>query len=136
MRLKIQLAAAPIGYVRVELGRGEVGVAEHLLDAAQVAAIIARLQPPSADWALMISENRTGIAIQPWAVAMPAIFLGLLTVAVNLSARLLSDRQFSMRVAALLAMSVAFVLLLASPAFAHATAAYLGSIALATAAPV
>jgi hypothetical protein len=32
--LEVQLAAPPIGYVRVELGRREVGVAEHLLDAA------------------------------------------------------------------------------------------------------
>ena len=36
MRLEVQLAAAPIGYVRVELGRGEIGVAEHLLDAPEV----------------------------------------------------------------------------------------------------
>ena len=38
MRAEIQLAAPPIGYVRVELGRGEVGVAEHLLDAAEIGA--------------------------------------------------------------------------------------------------
>jgi peptide/nickel transport system permease protein len=44
------------------------------------------LHPPTADWALMISENRNGIAIQPWAVAVPAILLGLLTLAVNLVA--------------------------------------------------
>jgi ABC-type dipeptide/oligopeptide/nickel transport system permease subunit len=44
------------------------------------------LHPPTADWALMISENRTGIAIQPWAVAVPAALLALLTIAVNLVA--------------------------------------------------
>jgi peptide/nickel transport system permease protein len=44
------------------------------------------LQPPRADWALMISENRGGITLQPWAVAAPAILIGLLTVAVNLVA--------------------------------------------------
>jgi hypothetical protein len=33
MGLEIQLAAAPIGYVGVELGRREVGMAEHFLDA-------------------------------------------------------------------------------------------------------
>jgi ABC-type dipeptide/oligopeptide/nickel transport system permease subunit len=44
------------------------------------------LHPPTADWALMISENRNGIAIQPWAVAVPAVLLGLLTLAVNLVA--------------------------------------------------
>src|SRR4051794_4241901 len=36
MRLEIQLPTAPIGYVRVELGGREVGVAEHLLDAPEV----------------------------------------------------------------------------------------------------
>src|SRR4051794_28021861 len=36
MRLEVQLAPPPIGYVRVELGRREVRVAEHLLHAAQV----------------------------------------------------------------------------------------------------
>jgi peptide/nickel transport system permease protein len=44
------------------------------------------LHPPTPDWALMISENRTGIAIQPWAVAVPAVLLALLTVAANLVA--------------------------------------------------
>src|SRR5215210_8139991 len=36
--LEIGVATAPIGHVRVELGRGEIGVPEHLLDAAQVGA--------------------------------------------------------------------------------------------------
>src|SRR5918994_5357422 len=36
MRLEVQLATSPIGYVRVELGRGEVGVTQHLLDAAEI----------------------------------------------------------------------------------------------------
>ena len=44
------------------------------------------LHPPTPDWALMISENRTGIAIQPWAVAVPAGLLALLTIAANLVA--------------------------------------------------
>ena len=34
VRLEVRLAAALVGDVRVQLGRGEVGVAEHLLDAA------------------------------------------------------------------------------------------------------
>jgi hypothetical protein len=33
---EVQLAAAPIGYVGVELGRRQVGVPEHFLDRAQV----------------------------------------------------------------------------------------------------
>lgn len=44
------------------------------------------LQPPAADWALMISENRDGITLQPWAVAAPAILIAFLTIAVNLTA--------------------------------------------------
>src|SRR6476646_713174 len=36
MRLEVQLPTAPIGYVRIQLGRGEIGVTEHLLDAAQI----------------------------------------------------------------------------------------------------
>lgn len=44
------------------------------------------LQPPAADWALMISENRSGITLQPWAVAAPAILIAVLTIGVNLVA--------------------------------------------------
>ena len=44
VRLEIQLATAPIGYVRVELCRGEVGVAEHLLDAAEVGASLEEMR--------------------------------------------------------------------------------------------
>ena len=31
------------------------------------------IQPPNADWGLMINENRNGITLQPWAVVAPAI---------------------------------------------------------------
>lgn len=41
------------------------------------------LQPPAADWATIIAENRTTIGIQPWAVAAPAILIALFTVSVN-----------------------------------------------------
>ena len=44
------------------------------------------LQPPSADWALMISENRGGLTIQPWAAVVPIILIAGLTIAVNLVA--------------------------------------------------
>jgi peptide/nickel transport system permease protein len=44
------------------------------------------LQPPAADWALMISENRGGLTLQPWAVAVPALLIAFLTIAVNLVA--------------------------------------------------
>ena len=44
------------------------------------------LDPPAADWSLMISENRAGITVNPWAVIAPAIMIGLLTVCVNVIA--------------------------------------------------
>jgi peptide/nickel transport system permease protein len=42
------------------------------------------LQPPQADWALMISENRGGLTIQPWAVVAPALLIAALTIGCNL----------------------------------------------------
>jgi ABC-type dipeptide/oligopeptide/nickel transport system permease subunit len=44
------------------------------------------LQPPTADWALMMSENRVGITLNLWGVVAPAIALALLTVGANLVA--------------------------------------------------
>lgn len=42
------------------------------------------IQPPAADWGLMINENRTGLTIQPWAMAAPALAIAALTVGTNL----------------------------------------------------
>jgi peptide/nickel transport system permease protein len=42
------------------------------------------LQPPSSDWGLMIGENRLSITVQPWAVLLPVMAIGLLTVGTNL----------------------------------------------------
>ena len=42
------------------------------------------LQPPAADWGLMINENRSALTIQPWVVMMPVAAIGLLTISVNL----------------------------------------------------
>jgi peptide/nickel transport system permease protein len=42
------------------------------------------LQPPSSDWGLMINENRLSITVQPWAVLLPVLAIGLLTVGTNL----------------------------------------------------
>ena len=44
VRSEVQLAAAPIGYVRVELGGRQIGVTEHLLDAAQVGAALEQMR--------------------------------------------------------------------------------------------
>jgi peptide/nickel transport system permease protein len=43
------------------------------------------LQPPAADWGLMVGENRVGLTLQPWPVLAPVIALGLLTIGVNLA---------------------------------------------------
>jgi len=42
------------------------------------------LQPPAADWGLMINENRLAITVQPWSVFLPVLAIGLLTVGTNL----------------------------------------------------
>ena len=42
--VEVGLAPAAVGDVRVELGRAEVGVAEHLLDAAQVGAALEQVR--------------------------------------------------------------------------------------------
>lgn len=42
------------------------------------------LQPPAADWGLMVSENRQGVETNPAALLVPAAMLGLLTVGMNL----------------------------------------------------
>ncbi|GAA3748870.1 peptide/nickel transport system permease protein [Spinactinospora alkalitolerans] len=42
------------------------------------------LQPPTADWGLMINENRIAITVQPWAVALPVAAVAVLTIGANL----------------------------------------------------
>ena len=42
------------------------------------------LQPPDADWGLMISENRGGTTLNPYVILVPALLIALLTIALNL----------------------------------------------------
>jgi peptide/nickel transport system permease protein len=42
------------------------------------------LQPPKADWGLMINENRLAVSVQPWGVLLPVLALALLTIGTNL----------------------------------------------------
>ncbi|MGH2856813.1 MAG: ABC transporter permease [Solirubrobacteraceae bacterium] len=42
------------------------------------------LQPPTADWGLMINENRLSVTVQPWGVLLPVLAIALLTVGTNL----------------------------------------------------
>jgi len=43
------------------------------------------LQPPSADWGLMINENRIGLLIQPYSIFVPVALIAILTIGVNLA---------------------------------------------------
>jgi peptide/nickel transport system permease protein len=40
--------------------------------------------PDAADWAVMVDRNRTGLAVQPWAVVVPALLIVALTTGANL----------------------------------------------------
>jgi peptide/nickel transport system permease protein len=42
------------------------------------------LQPPAADWALIISENRSGLDLNPYVILVPAVLIALLTIGLNL----------------------------------------------------
>jgi peptide/nickel transport system permease protein len=42
------------------------------------------LQPPAADWALIISENRSGLDLNPYVILAPAILIAVLTIGLNL----------------------------------------------------
>ena len=44
------------------------------------------LQPPAADWGLMINENRIALSVQPWGVILPVIAIAVLTIGTNLLA--------------------------------------------------
>jgi peptide/nickel transport system permease protein len=42
------------------------------------------VQPPAADWGLMINENRQGLTVQPWGVVAPVLAIALLTIGTSL----------------------------------------------------
>lgn len=44
------------------------------------------MQPPAADWGLMINENRIALALQPWGVMLPVFAIAVLTIGTNLIA--------------------------------------------------
>ena len=41
------------------------------------------LPPPAPNWGYMIQENRIGLSLNVWAVAVPAILIALLTIGIN-----------------------------------------------------
>jgi len=69
---------APIG---VDFG---IRFAYSIIVVASVSFLGLGLQPPAADWGLIISENRSGLEIQPWAIIGPIAAIGILTVGINL----------------------------------------------------
>lgn len=44
------------------------------------------MQPPAADWGLMINENRIALSVQPWGVVLPVAAIAVLTIGTNLLA--------------------------------------------------
>ncbi|MFE2167343.1 ABC transporter permease [Streptomyces sp. NPDC059447] len=40
--------------------------------------------PDTADWAVMVDRNRTGLLLQPWAVVVPALLIAALSTGTNL----------------------------------------------------
>lgn len=44
------------------------------------------MQPPAADWGLMINENRIALSLQPWGVMLPVFAIAVLTIGTNLIA--------------------------------------------------
>lgn len=44
----------------------------------------AGIQPPTADWGVMIHENRLAVSFQPWGVVLPVVAIALLTIGTNL----------------------------------------------------
>jgi peptide/nickel transport system permease protein len=42
------------------------------------------IQPPAADWGVMINENRLAVSVQPWGVLLPVLAIALLTIGTNL----------------------------------------------------
>jgi peptide/nickel transport system permease protein len=44
------------------------------------------IQPPAADWGLMVNENRNALTLQPWPVLLPILSIALFTIGTNLIA--------------------------------------------------
>lgn len=103
------LGVAPLDYVTAARARGErtlslllrevlpnivhVVAVEFAMRASWVVLLISSLSflgfgadPPTPDWGLMISENRTAMVVLPWATLAPIIALATLVVGLNLSA--------------------------------------------------
>jgi peptide/nickel transport system permease protein len=55
-----------------------------ILTGASLSFLGLGIQPPTADWGLMINENRLSISVMPWGVLLPVLAIAVLTVGTNL----------------------------------------------------
>lgn len=51
------------------------------------------IQPPAADWATMIAENRSYITLQPWTVIAPTACIALFAISVNIVGEAVARRR-------------------------------------------
>lgn len=65
---------------------GSIRVSYAILLGASLGFLGLGVQPPAADWGLMVSEARNFILIAPWLVLFPALAIASLVVGVNLFA--------------------------------------------------
>ncbi len=72
-----------IGPILVELA---IRWSNSLLFIAALNFLGVGVQPPAADWGLMLQENRVSLAVSPWAVLAPAIALAGLAIGINFTA--------------------------------------------------
>jgi len=103
------LEVIPLDYVTAARARGErafavlsrevlpnildVVLVETAMRASWVVLLISSLSflgfgadPPSPDWGLMVAENRSMLAVAPWASLAPIIALATLVIGLNLAA--------------------------------------------------
>ena len=63
-----------------------------LLSLASLSFLGFGVAPPTPDWGLMVAENRSRLAIAPWATLAPALAISSLVIALNLTADALAKR--------------------------------------------
>lgn len=56
------------------------------------------MQPPAADWGLMINENRIALTVQPWGVMLAVLTIAVLTIGTNLTADSIARASASTKV--------------------------------------
>lgn len=56
------------------------------------------MQPPAADWGLMINENRIALTVQPWGVMLAVLTIAVLTIGTNLTADAIARASASTKV--------------------------------------